>query len=335
MADQEQLYILRQSAKTWNNWRAEHQGQIDLSYADLAGANLSYADLNASLFIGADLSHANLHDINFSAANLSDANLSDTHLEGTNFNLANLGGTNFSGANVGVTNFNLANLSGANFSGATMGWTLLGDRDLRRIKGLESTQHISPSPLSINTIYQSEGDIPEVFLRGIGMPDSFIEYIHALASKPIQYHTCFISYSQRNQDFAERLYADLQNNGVRCWYAPEDLKWGAKTQQGIEQAIQMHDKLLLILSKQSIASGWVEKEVLTAIKKEKREKRTVLFPVRIDNAIDTCPFTWASDIRHERNIGNFIGWKKSHDTYQKAFQRLLRDLKADATHQNE
>jgi hypothetical protein len=47
--------------------------------------------------------------------------------------------------------------------------------------------------LSINSLYLSEGEIPETFLRGTSAPDSFIEYIHALAAKPIEYYTCFIS----------------------------------------------------------------------------------------------------------------------------------------------
>jgi hypothetical protein len=31
---------------------------------------------------------------------------------------------------------------------------------------------------------------------------------------------------ESRQALAERLYADLPNKGVRCWYAPEDMKIG-------------------------------------------------------------------------------------------------------------
>jgi len=37
---------------------------------------------------------------------------------------------------------------------------------------------------------------------------------------------------------------------------------------------------------------------------------------------------WPADIRRARNIGDFRRWK-NHDTYQKSFDRLLRDLKAE------
>jgi hypothetical protein len=38
---------------------------------------------------------------------------------------------------------------------------------------------------------------------------------------------------------------------------------------------------------------------------------------------------WAADLRRTRHIGDFTEWK-DHDSYQKAFERLLRDLKAEA-----
>ena len=77
----------------------------------------------------------------------------------------------------------------------------------------------------------------------------------------IDYYSCFISYSSKDDAFAKRLYADLQSNHVRCWFAPEDLKIGDRIRTGIDEAIRVHDKLLLILSKSSVASGWVEREV--------------------------------------------------------------------------
>ncbi|MGZ3612239.1 MAG: toll/interleukin-1 receptor domain-containing protein [Ktedonobacteraceae bacterium] len=137
-----------------------------------------------------------------------------------------------------------------------------------------------------------------------------------------------MSYSSKDQAFAERLYADLRSKGVRCWFAPEDLKWGEHIRTGIDEAIRLHDKLLLVLSKSSVASGWVEREAKSALAKERKEKRTVLFPVRVDRAVFESPFDWATEIRHERNIGDFTRWKNPDDN-EKAFSRLLHDLKAE------
>jgi hypothetical protein len=89
------------------------------------------------------------------------------------------------------------------------------------------------------------------------------------------------------------------------------------------------EKLLLVLSASSVASEWVEYEVETALARERKEKRTILFPIRLDDAVIDSPTAWAAHIQHTRHIGDFTSWK-DHDSYQKAFTRLLRDLKADA-----
>jgi hypothetical protein len=188
---------------------------------------------------------------------------------------------------------------------------------------------IGPSTIGLDTIYLSKGDIPEAFLRGVGVPDIFITYIGSLTRKAIEFYSCFISYSTKDQAFAARLYTDLQTKGVRCWFAPEDLKWGEKIRVGLDESIRRHDKLLLVLSKHSVGSNWVEKEVETAMEEEHKEKRIILFPIRLDDTVMKIDSGWPADIRRTRNIGDFRHWKK-HDPYQRALNRLLRDLKAEA-----
>jgi hypothetical protein len=251
--------------------------------------------------------HPDIIHPDLSYADLSNADLSYAHLSGADLSYADLHGADLKEASVGYTSF--------------------GDVDLSVVKNLETVQHEGPSTIGIDTIYRSQGRIPEAFLKGAGVPDSFIDYMRSLVGSPIDYYSCFISYSSKDDAFARRLYADLQSNHVRCWFAPEDLKIGDRIRTGIDEAIRVHDKLLLILSKSSVASGWVEREVKSALAKERKEKRTVLFPVRVDKAVFESPFDWATEIRHERNIGDFTHWK-DHDEYQKVFERLLRDLKA-------
>ncbi|MBI1881937.1 MAG: toll/interleukin-1 receptor domain-containing protein [Chloroflexi bacterium] len=142
-----------------------------------------------------------------------------------------------------------------------------------------------------------------------------------------QYHSCFISYSSQDEAFAQHLHADLQQRGVRCWFAPEDMKIGDKIRPRIDESIRIHDKLLLILSERSINSTWVEKEVETAFEEERKRNQTVLFPVRLDKAVMETDQAWAADIRRTRHIGDFSRWQ-DHHAYQQAFKRLLRDLKA-------
>ena len=136
------------------------------------------------------------------------------------------------------------------------GWDLDGPYiagvDLSVVQGLDSIRRHGPSTIGIDTLYRSKGRIPEVFLRGCGVPDEFITYVISLIGRPFDYHSCFISYSSKDSALAKRLYADLQTAGVRCWYAPEDMKIGDKFRSRIDEAIHFHDKLLLILSKHSL-----------------------------------------------------------------------------------
>ncbi len=280
----------------------------------------------------ADLSEANLRETNLSGSYLSKVNLREADLGGVNFSDAyligaDLSGANLSGANLGRVNFGGADLSRANLRDASLWDTIFANVDLREVNGLETVIHMGPSSVGIDTIYQSQGKIPEVFLRGCGVPDNFIEYMHSLTGSAIEFYSCFISYSNKDHDFAQRLHEGLQANGVRCWFAPEDMKIGDKIRQTITDSIRVHDKLLLILSDNSVESEWVEKEVETAFKEERQRKTNVLFPVRLDEAIMETNQAWAEDIYNSRHIGDFTNWK-DHDSYQKGFDRLLRDLKA-------
>jgi len=83
--------------------------------------------------------------------------------------------------------------------------------------------------------------------------------------------------------------------------------------------------VLLILSKYSIGSDWVEDEVIKAFAEERARKRLVLFPIRLDDTVMKTTEAWAGKLRDNRNIGDFRKWK-DHDAYQKALKRVLRDL---------
>jgi uncharacterized protein YjbI with pentapeptide repeats len=333
MANQE-LNILKQGSDIWNAWRQEYPKVLpNLIFANLYGADLGFADLSRTDLQGADLRGANLHSAKLKSANLSYANLHGADLSYADLSFADLNGTTLSYADLGYAilsraDLRSASLYSAKFNRATIGWTIFGDVDLRTVKGLETVRHTGPSTIGTDTLLRSEGDISEEFLRKVGLSDAFIIYARSLAQHPIEYYTCFISYSSKDQGFAERLYADLQRKGVRCWFAPEDMKTGDKIRQRIDESIRLYDKLLLVLSQDSIKSVWVEFEVEAALSKEQTRNATVLFPVRLDAAVLESATSWAAHLQRTRHITDFTRWKQ-HDDYQKAFARLLRDLQPD------
>jgi hypothetical protein len=83
------------------------------------------------------------------------------------------------------------------------------------------------------------------FLRGVDVPDEWIDDYRTCMMHPIQYYSLQLLLQQR-QDTSHRLYTDLQASGVRCWFPPEDLKIGNKFRQRIDEAIHVQDKLLLL-----------------------------------------------------------------------------------------
>ena len=119
---------------------------------------------------------------------------------------------------------------------------------------------------------------------------------------------------------------------MRCWFAPHDMRTGDRLRTRIDEVIRVHQKLLLILSADAIASGWVEKEVATAFEREQETGGTVLFPIRLDAAVMERTTGWAADIKRSRHITDFTRWKR-HDAYSKGLERLLRDLKVEAAGQ--
>ncbi len=321
--------------------------EADLSRADLSDTKLRSASLKGANFREANLRKANLRRANLSRTNLYRADLGGANLGGVNLRESNLYGANLRGANLSEAKLRSASLKGANLivvdlrmadltradlESAILLETAFGNTNLTDAKGLDSCRHFGPSILDHRTL-QKSGNLPLNFLRGCGLPDTYIEYIPSILGKAIEFYSCFISYSHKDEEFAKRLHADLQDKGIRCWFAPEDMKIGDRLHRSIDEAIRVHDKLILILSENSVTRAWVRKEVETALEKEKAQNSDVLFPIRLDDAVFKTEKQWAYDIQEERHIGDFTKWKE-HDDYTKAFERLVRDLSVGPTNSN-
>ena len=303
----------------------------DLNRADLSGSNLIKANLR-----DADLNRANLRRANLSRTDLSDANLSGANLREANLREANLNGANLNGADltkatVLETNLIMADLSGADLSNSEIGMTILSNTDLSNVKGLDTIKHLRPSLISINTIYISKGKIPEIFLRGAGVPENFIQYIPSLVSNPFEFYSCFISYSHNNKDFARLLHDRLQGQGVRCWLDEHQFLPGDDLHDTIDRGIRIWDKVILCCSEASLTSWWVDKELDRALQKEERlwkerqKKVLAIIPVDLDGYVHFWDGGKAAMLK-SRFIGDFKDWK-NNDEFEKSFEKLLPALR--------
>lgn len=353
MANDEHVERLLAGVENWNEWVRQkrilggyrptrHTGTkvgvsgfwADLREADLQGVDLYQGKAGAGLsgidLIGADLRGAKLRGIKLAWSNLTGATLAAADLLGATLMNSRLDGVNLSGADLTDATLGGASLSGANLSGAKLNNTYLystnfSDTNLDHVVGLETCRYSGPCTVDHRTLFEYE-PLPSYFLRGCGLPQALIDYLPSLRDNPIQFYSCFISYSTKDQIFADRLYGDLQKKGVRCWFAPHDLPIGAKTWDVIDEAIRLRDKVLLVLSQAAIDSDWVEDEVNKAYAEERDRKKTVLFPIRIDDSVMTTKEPWARKLRDQRNIGDFLRWSDPPD-YVISFDRVLRDLK--------
>lgn len=328
MADPELIELLRQGSEVWNKWRQQRGENV---YPDLRGANLHSADLNSADLHGADLNSANLSGANLSStrlstASLEEANLSRATLERANIRYSTLKGANLNGTNLCRADLNGARLGEADMTGAKLGFTTLAHLDLRTTRGLATITHEGSSPIDLYSVQLPQDGSALHFLRGCGVPDEWIDFYRSTKMSPIQYHSCFISYSNKDDTLSRHLHSDLQAKGVRCWFALHDMKIGDKIRFRIDEAIHLQDKLLLLLSEHSIHSAWVEDEVETALEKERCQGREVLFPIRLDDAVMYTNQAWAAKLRRTRHIGDFTHWTDPQ-AYEQSFDLLLRDLK--------
>ncbi|MFP5261066.1 MAG: TIR domain-containing protein [Blastocatellia bacterium] len=164
--------------------------------------------------------------------------------------------------------------------------------------------------------------------RGLDVDVSELYYT-VFEVQAFQFYSCFISYCSIDETFVDQLYLKLQQNEIKCWYAPEDLKIGNEIRASIDQSIRIYNKLLIVLSKASIKSQWVQQEVETALARERQQQLTVVFPIRLDNTVMSVNDGWPAYIKNTRHIGDFTKWRHS-ESFNKAFRKLLRDLKSDA-----
>ena len=334
MANPEHLAILKQGVAVWNEWRKTFAYLTpDLANADLRNQNLDGINFSRCILHSVGLFQSSLIKANLDGAELINAYLMGVDFTGASFMFTHLSGTKLLGAKLNGANLTGANLhgsylSGADFSGAKLMWTSFDSVNLSDVIGLEKTSHVGPSTIGVDTIFKSNGNIPDIFLRGCGVPDIFIEYAHSLVGKPIQFYSCFISHSSKDKRFCERLYADLRAKHVRTWYFPEDAKWGESVWGEIDRSIKVYDKLVVVCSKNSLTSGPVLREIERALNREDNEGKQILFPIRIDDYLfDGWKHPRKNDVL-AKVVGDFRGWNKSVAKYDEAFKKLVKALQA-------
>ena len=93
----------------------------------------------------------------------------------------------------------------------------------------------------------------------------------------------FLSHSSRDNAFCERLALDLVGYDVKVWYDEWEIKVGDSLREKIAAGIETQDQLAVVLSRASVQSDWVQKELNAALAKELEERQVVVLPLLIED----------------------------------------------------
>ncbi len=337
---------------------------VDFQGADLEGANLEGANLLTAVFDEADLqrvnfANANLRHVDFIAADLEFANFFMADLKSSDFSRANLASANFFNANLRSANFMGAKLRGVNFTRAILSSakfedaiiqsTIFSENDLTKTKGLDKLKALGASSVDQQTFIRSK-NLPEKFLRNCGFSDAFIKNIPTLLQslELFQKHTCFIGNSEKDDPLAQKVYSDLQEKGLRCWFMKKSDEEQSWYEDMCDKAIRDNEKLLLLISENSINLKWLKEEVIKALKREKRmtlelreelkdlckynfddfQKPKLLFPIALDEKGKEAFESWVKEFELDGELIDFCGWEERED-YQKSFEKLMKELQIE------
>lgn len=310
---------------------SQHEKWRRSNYQNGNRAILSNIDLTGAMIIARDLSGADL-----SSTILNRANLRRTILDG-----ARLDNTSFREANLYRVNFNHAKVHNTDVTAAISSFTIYTGMNLCGFKNLHKMEHQAPSSVGINTLEITKFYLYkqykkaihqqiEMFLKQCGIKENFLSFLSDAFQERTKFYNAFISYSSRDKSFSKKLYYALQKANVRCWYAPEELEIGDLFEYKINGAIRKYDKTILICSKNSLTSHWVEKEIARALRKKELSNRNnhkvnILLPVLLDNYI----FNWNNPYQEEilqRLHYDFFGWEDNETTFNTGIRKLLKAL---------
>ena len=136
----------------------------------------------------------------------------------------------------------------------------------------------------------------------------------------------FVSHAHRDNDFAERLAADIEDSQLECWLDLWELQVGDSLRLRVEEGIRTADWLIVVLSVASVSSKWVAVELSMAFVRELEERSVFILPVVIDDCeipLSLKPKLYA-DFRSDYAQGllSLVGRLRNHSPQERA--RLRR-----------
>jgi len=93
----------------------------------------------------------------------------------------------------------------------------------------------------------------------------------------------FMSHSNHDKQFVEKLGRDLLNQDIGVWLDKWEINVGDSLIDKISDGLSESDYLVIVLSRNSVLSSWVSKELNYYLMKEIAGKKVKILPIIIDN----------------------------------------------------
>jgi TIR domain-containing protein/pentapeptide repeat protein len=298
------LRRLRDGTAAWNEWRRRSATRPDLADAEinflaskstLPHRKSVFARFEERSFYGVDLHDADLRRTKIWNSDLGRADLRGADLRGAEIRRSRLAGADLREADLRGAQWLASDLTGCRLDTAILGHTHFGFTPLIDVYGLDQVQHRTPSYVDHFSIIRS-APLSVSFLAACGVSSHTIRMAELyLLSRP--QHTCFISYSRRDEPFVGYLREWLTWHGVPSWFAPQDMRneelqgTPAELQRDLYTYVDEAERVLLVISPHILPSGWVAKEFQRA---RHSLNLTSIIPILIDDMPEPDSVDWAT-----------------------------------------
>ncbi len=331
-----------------------------INHTSLESANLNSAILESASIVncnlcGADLRKATLdgghmHDVSasrarFDMADLRAAQIRRTDLAWADLSHSKLFGTSFSDCSADHTKF-----KGAYLAGTTFVEMDLRTSDIQCELNAHDLKISGPCTIDRSTLARSRGQLPgwflsrcgltpwevaatrlfETDLTGLEVSEINNEIFEKRTKGVILVGGAFISYSRANDAFVDKLESSLCADGVNTWRDKHHMVAGPVERQLLD-AIRLNDVVILVLSRESVRSDWVELELDRARRKEKQNERDVLLPVALDDDWKAkCEQPESAVLWRQvakKNVIDFSNWDTSEKSYRDGYRKVIDGLR--------
>lgn len=130
-----------------------------------------------------------------------------------------------------------------------------------------------------------------------------------------QERVAFLSHSSKDKPFVRRLAADLVAHGVKVWLNEQRILVGDSIPEKIAQGLAESDFFLIVISRNSVESSWVKRELNSALVHEIERRKVKVMPIRLDDAK-------VPDSIIDKVYADFRG------SFEDGFRRLIESIKA-------